>query len=153
MPASKGIQQNAALTKAIATSGQINGKTGEPLPLIDSRSGCSYMAWVLPLTQPNSDKSNQTFSFINELNKQCSLVIIVPLDGTSDHSIDLITQALNVTQAEARLINALMDGTTLTEYALKSKISKNTAKNHLANIYYKTGTTRQAELVAFAYKL
>ena len=149
----KGIQQKAALTKAIATSGEINGKTGEPLPLIDSRSSCSYMAWVLPLNQANSDNSDQTFCFINELNKLCSLVIIVPLDGTSDQTIDLISQTLNVTQAEARLIIALMDGTSPTEYALKSKISKNTVKNHLANIYYKTGITRQAELVAFAYKL
>ncbi len=149
----KGIQQKTVLTKAIATSGQINGKTGEPLSLIDSRSGCSYMAWVLSLSQANSDKSDQGFSFINELNKKCSLIIIVPIDGISDQSIDLIAQTLNVTQAEARLINALMEGTTLTEYALKSKISKNTVKNHLANIYYKTATTRQAELVAFAYKL
>ena len=145
--------QNAAFVNAISTSSQLNDKTGYPVVLNDKQTECSYLAWILPLTQTTSKGSGQSFAFVDELNHKSSMIIIVPIDGTAPYSIAIITQILNVTEAEAQLISALMKGMSPTEYAIKSRVSKNTVKNHLANIYYKTGTTRQAELVALAFKL
>ena len=49
--------------------------------------------------------------------------------------------------AEARLARALLDGETLADYALRVGISEGTARWTLKQVFQKTRTTRQAELV------
>jgi len=54
----------------------------------------------------------------------------------------------NLTPAEARVAIALSEGDRPTEVAARLNISRTTVAFHLSNIYLKTGTNRQAELVA-----
>ncbi|WP_050476068.1 helix-turn-helix transcriptional regulator [Herbaspirillum rhizosphaerae] len=52
-----------------------------------------------------------------------------------------------LTPAETRLAEALLENDTIESYALKSRVSRNTVRTHLASLFAKTGTKRQAELI------
>ena len=53
------------------------------------------------------------------------------------------------TAAESRLAKALLSGQSLTEFIKQAGISINTARKQLAALFAKTGTNRQAALVAW----
>ena len=61
--------------------------------------------------------------------------------------IDLLRSHFGLTPAEARLALHLVAGETLRSAEAKLSISYETARTHLKNIFSKTGTSRQAELV------
>jgi len=71
--------------------------------------------------------------------------------GTSLPSLRLEEQSLGqrygLTRAEAKLLQALVDGGRLTDYADRAGITLNTAKTHLKQIFAKTGSRRQADLI------
>jgi DNA-binding CsgD family transcriptional regulator len=64
-----------------------------------------------------------------------------------NESIDLLRCHFGLTPAEARLALHLVAGETLRSAEVKLSISYETARTHLKNIFNKTGTSRQAELV------
>lgn len=55
-----------------------------------------------------------------------------------------------LTAAEARLLDALVAGDSPGEYAERHRVTRNTVKTQLAQLFAKTGTRRQAELVRMA---
>jgi len=57
-----------------------------------------------------------------------------------------------LTPAEIRLAAYVVHGGTIAGYAKQHAVSRNTARNQLQAIYCKTGTHRQAELVALLLK-
>ena len=61
--------------------------------------------------------------------------------------IDLLRCHFDLTPAEARLALHLVAGEALRSAAVKLSISYETARTYLKNIFRKTGTCRQAELV------
>ena len=64
-----------------------------------------------------------------------------------NESIDLLRCHFDLTPAEARLALHLVAGETLRSAEAKLSITYETARTHLKNIFDKTGTCRQAELV------
>lgn len=58
-----------------------------------------------------------------------------------------------LTPAETRLLEKLGSGCSITEAAVHCEIEVTTARTHLARLFHKTGTSRQAELVALFGKL
>ena len=64
-----------------------------------------------------------------------------------DESIDRLRSHFGLTPAEARLALHLVAGETLRSAEAKLSITYETARTHLKNIFDKTGTCRQAELV------
>jgi DNA-binding CsgD family transcriptional regulator len=64
-----------------------------------------------------------------------------------NESIDLLQSHFGLTPAEARLALHLVAGETLRSAEAKLGITYETARTHLKNIFGKTGTCRQAELV------
>jgi DNA-binding CsgD family transcriptional regulator len=52
-----------------------------------------------------------------------------------------------LTDAEAKLAQFLVEGGTLTSYALTTSLSRNTVRSYLKSIFSKTGANRQAELI------
>ena len=64
-----------------------------------------------------------------------------------NESIELLRSHFGLTPAEARLALHLVAGETLRSAEVKLSISYETARTHLKNIFNKTGTSRQAELV------
>jgi DNA-binding CsgD family transcriptional regulator/PAS domain-containing protein len=71
--------------------------------------------------------------------------------GTPLRSLRLEEQSVarryGLTRAEVRLLQALVDGKRLTDYADSAGITLNTAKTHLKQIFAKTGSRRQADLI------
>ena len=61
--------------------------------------------------------------------------------------IDLLQRHFGLTQAEARVALHLVAGETLRSAEVKLSITYETARTHLKNIFNKTGTSRQAELL------
>jgi len=64
-----------------------------------------------------------------------------------DQPIDRLRCHFGLTPAEARLAVHLVTGESLRSAAAKLSISYETARSQLKNIFNKTGTCRQAELV------
>ena len=64
-----------------------------------------------------------------------------------NESIDLLRCHFGLTPAEARLALHLVAGETLRSAEVKLSMTYETARTHLKNIFNKTGTCRQAELV------
>ena len=73
----------------------------------------------------------------------------------SPRSMDLapVANLYGLSGAETRLLERLARGDSLAEAASALSISQNTAKTHLSHILTKTGTQRQAKLVALINKL
>ncbi|MHA6688896.1 response regulator [Devosia sp. A449] len=61
---------------------------------------------------------------------------------------DILARAFGLTPAEARVALALADGKQPAQIAADLDIARTTVVFHLRNIFQKTGTNRQAELVA-----
>jgi DNA-binding CsgD family transcriptional regulator len=66
-----------------------------------------------------------------------------------NESIELLRCHFGLTPAEARLALHLVAGETLRSAEVKLSITYETARTHLKNIFNKTGTCRQAELLVF----
>lgn len=60
----------------------------------------------------------------------------------------ILTGLFDLTPAEARLATALAGGDTVADYAAKVHVSVPTVRSHLSQVMAKTGTLRQAQLVA-----
>jgi DNA-binding CsgD family transcriptional regulator/PAS domain-containing protein len=58
-----------------------------------------------------------------------------------------LARRYGLTRAEVRLAGALLEGKRLSQYADKAGITRNTAKGYLKQLFNKTGTDRQADLV------
>src|SRR5690348_11800972 len=66
----------------------------------------------------------------------------------STPSIEALRGLFGLTAAEAGVALAIAKGRSLDAIAASHRVSLNTARTHLKNILSKTGTRRQAELVA-----
>lgn len=77
-----------------------------------------------------------------------AILILVDLDSAIAPQIVVLRHAFDLTDAEARIAALLSSGVSLEVVCDWHGIAKETARNHLKSIFAKTGTHRQAELVA-----
>ncbi len=78
---------------------------------------------------------------------------MVDLDECSEPKIETLQAIFGLTKAEARLAIELACGQTLEDIADEHGVSISTARVQLKSIFAKTGTSRQAELVALLTRL
>ncbi len=69
-------------------------------------------------------------------------------ETTGRTPLRVLADAYGLTDSEARLLSALMDGIRLEDAASELRVSVNTVKTHLQNIFRKTDTRRQSELLS-----
>ena len=100
-------------------------------------------AWVLPLDGGLRREFAATFA-------AKAVVFIRELGDTQPFPAELFVRRYAITPAECRLLVLLTQGMTITDAAETLGIALSTAKTHLAHIFDKTGTQRQAELVRLA---
>lgn len=62
-----------------------------------------------------------------------------------------LARLYNLTRAEARLLDALLQGEQISEFANRVGVSANTAKTQLKQLFAKTGTNRQPDLMRQMY--
>mgnify|MGYP000215096553 CR=1 FL=1 len=86
--------------------------------------------------------------------ERLALVNISPVQAMgAGAASDMLASHLGLTQAEARLVLQLMAGRELRDAAARCGITFGTARNYLIRIFRKTGTRRQAALLALAAAL
>jgi DNA-binding CsgD family transcriptional regulator len=81
---------------------------------------------------------------------------MLAIHGNLDASalpLDLLWRAFSLTESEALLAEALLNGATVADYAMEREVSKQTLRNQLVGVMRKTGTRRQAELVSLLTRL
>ena len=81
-----------------------------------------------------------------------ALAIVIDPDRRSTHLGRLLMAIYQLTPAEAIMVNALVSGRSLNDYAAEAKISKETARWRVKQVFSKTGTRRQHELTALVLK-
>jgi DNA-binding CsgD family transcriptional regulator len=73
--------------------------------------------------------------------------VLIETADTPAARIDRLRTRFGLTESEARLALDLADGGSVPAYAAARGISRNTARNQLQQVFEKTDTRRQAELV------
>jgi DNA-binding CsgD family transcriptional regulator len=81
------------------------------------------------------------------------LLLLTEPDAHKQLRPALMRQLYDITEAETRLANALMEGVSTEAYAVRHSLSENTVKSHVKSLLAKTGTNRQAELVALLARI
>src|SRR5262249_41210507 len=76
-----------------------------------------------------------------------AMVIFRDPDEADENWENALARVYRLTPAEARVLAAIVGGSTLSDYADVAGISINTAKTHLRNIFRKTGHSRQGDLI------
>jgi DNA-binding CsgD family transcriptional regulator len=76
-----------------------------------------------------------------------SILFVSDLGSDPDMDLSPIARLYELTPAETRLLEALVRGERVGEYAKQTGITLNTAKSHLKRLFTKTQTSRQCELV------
>jgi DNA-binding CsgD family transcriptional regulator/PAS domain-containing protein len=117
-------------------------RSGIVVPL-KAASGSDLAAWVLPLDGGLRRELGAGFA------ARCAL-FIRELGNTSPFPAELFVRRYAITPAECRVMMLLVQGMTITEAAGMLGISVPTARTHLARLFDKTGTSRQADLVRLA---
>lgn len=80
--------------------------------------------------------------------RQPAVMVFVSDPETRAHTApEVLEQLYNLTTAESRLADQLMQGETLVHASERLGISHNTARTHLQRIYQKTDTSHQGDLV------
>jgi len=115
------------------------GRKGIAVPL-HARDGTRYVANVLPLTSGARRTAGVSYAavatvFVNK----AALDMLSPPEA--------IAKEFQLTQAEIRVLFAVIELANVPEVAAMLGLSQETVKTHLRRLFAKTGTRRQAELV------
>ncbi|MDQ6434369.1 helix-turn-helix transcriptional regulator [Mesorhizobium sp. LHD-90] len=95
-----------------------------------------------------------TIGLIADVFQSTSAILVVSdLDERPLPSTARLRNAFGLTAAEARVASHLSGGHDLDSIADEMKLSRETVRVHLKNIYFKTDTHRQAELVSLVTRI
>ncbi len=102
-----------------------------------------------------ASRGDQNFQLHDAILEPGPLIVLV-VHGTVEAAslpADLLWRAFSLTESEARLAEALANGSTLADFAKAREVSKQTLRNQLVGVMRKTGTRRQSELVSLLTRL
>jgi len=121
---------------------------------------------VLKITPPDSEeryfaiarlasRNGQLYQLHDAILDPGPLVMLIVHGSLEVASLptDLLWRAFSLTDSEANLAEALLNGETLADFAREREVSKQTLRNQLVGVMRKTGTRRQSELVALLTRL
>jgi DNA-binding CsgD family transcriptional regulator len=118
------------------------GGIGVPLPGSDGHLATAH---VLPLAQGDLAEA---------LVPQATAVVFIARESSRAWpDLSVIAQSYRLTRAELRLLNRLLLGETLAEAAAGLQVAVSTVRTHLKGLFAKTGTVRQAQLIALVHRL
>ena len=85
---------------------------------------------------------------------QALAAVFVNEDGPASFvNLDAIARSFEFTASETRLTHQLVTGRTLAEAAAALGVVESTVKTHLQNVFVKTGTSRQVDLITLLHQL
>ncbi|CAH2602780.1 Helix-turn-helix transcriptional regulator [Rhodovastum atsumiense] len=140
------LDETAALRSAVAASDDEAGigRAGLGVPL-GGPADLPALAHVLPLR--GSEHRRRL------LPRAAAAIFVTPPARDHAEGLAAVASRFRLTPAEARLLGHLAAGTGLALAGRALGITEATAKTHLARIFAKTATSRQAELVALVSRL
>ena len=127
----------AALNQAVAAA--VREPQQPAIVTITNRCGERRFLHVVPVTGRARDVFLATAAFA---------VLIEPGRNRVGPLVDVIRQALGLTEREAQIAALLAEGSSLPTIAERLRLGLGTVRNHLKSIFAKTETRRQGELVA-----
>ena len=129
-----------ALQAALSTALGKGGPSRSSLVTVRQPGVAGHLTLTLaPLPYGNAW---QAAAEVDGTGRPCCLVLI------DDGGVSALSRTYRLTPAETRLVEAVVVGKGLTWAAQALGVSRSTAQSHLDNVFQKTGTNRQAELVA-----
>lgn len=96
------------------------------------------LIFVLPLSWSVSPRT---------VHRPVSVLFIVDPDESGQIGADLLREIYGLTPAEARLTQGILFGQSLQEFADAAEVSINTVRTQLKQVFAKTGTRRQVDLM------
>ena len=128
----------AEIEQAQSSSGPL------PAPIIIARQGTP---WLLIEAMPVTSASNDLFEGCR------ALLVVSDLTRPSITDAALLSLVFGLTSAEARLAAAICEGQDINGAAATFGVSRQTLRSQLKTVFAKTGSRRQAELVARAAQI
>lgn len=133
----------AALDEAISAAIAVPGRTG--ILALSSSDGAGYFLQVHPVP----GRAHEVFS------TTAAVAVLIAREPPAERRADisLVGQAFGLTEREIDIAWLLCNGFDLVTISRRLKVSSGTVKTHLKGAFEKTGTRRQAELVALISQL
>jgi DNA-binding CsgD family transcriptional regulator len=112
--------------------------------------------WFLQISRPSGGRplavmmsqfKNDGLAGVEHQQQQLAILFISDLEQDAKAVENVLCQMHGLTAAEARIASMLADGRSLNEICEILEIKQNTARSHLKQVFSKTGTSRQGELV------
>ncbi|MGY4513559.1 helix-turn-helix transcriptional regulator [Bradyrhizobium sp. USDA 3650] len=116
------------------------GRRGMSIPLSTSPRG-RWFAHVLPLTSGDRQKK------VGSLHSAVAAVFVRKTSPASPLPLEALTRFYKLTTSEVRVLDGVMRVSGVRGLADLLGLSQATVKTHLHNVFRKTGTSRQSELV------
>ena len=113
-----------------------------PIPIRFEETRPVMFAWVSSLPLPGNGARPKARRPL----KMASLMITEKSHQKIEK--DILANLFNLTPAEARLLQCLLEGTRPLDYAKRQGVSQNTVRNQLKSIFEKTEVRRQSDLVS-----
>jgi DNA-binding CsgD family transcriptional regulator len=85
---------------------------------------------------------------VNVWTDETSTIILLDLDAHPEPTLEALRRLFGLTAAESQIAVELARGHNLLDIARSRRLSRATIRSHLASLFVKTQTRRQAELVA-----
>ncbi len=137
----------AALVESVRRAGSEPaglGRRGLGIP-VGMENGTPSILHVLPL---------QIGSTLPAVSAQAvAAIFVTPCASRAPAPIEALAALYDLTGAEVRVFNTIAGGQTRVEAARALNLKPSTIKTHLSHIFLKTGTRRQADLVALRASL
>ncbi len=117
----------------------MQGDRAQAIPLLPDPHG-RWFAHVLPLTSGDRQRSAAVHSAI-------AAVFVRRSSPASPPPLEALAKLYKLTASEVRLLDAMMKASGVRALAELLGLTEATVKTHLHNVFRKTGTSRQSELV------
>lgn len=138
-------RDDIALGQAVRVAARPTDARSSQLVIRRSNSPIPQMVSVVPVASANPGAAQHTGGF-HLAARSVSLVFQDAGAGWAG-GLDHLADAFGITAAEARLAGALMNAESLQAYGKRQGVTLHTLRSHMAALFRKTGTRRQAELV------
>jgi DNA-binding CsgD family transcriptional regulator len=115
------------------------GRRGQPIPLSTSSHG-RWFAHVLPLTSGDRRRASELYSAV-------AAVFVRKISPATPLPLEALAKLYRLTVSEIRVLDGVMKVSGVGALADLLGLSQATVKTHLHNVFRKTGTARQSELI------
>jgi DNA-binding CsgD family transcriptional regulator len=107
---------------------------------LTARDGEQFVTHVLPLTSGARRRAGQSYAAV-------AAVFVQKAGHDPSPALEMLAQQFELTPAEVRVLDTIMDHGGVAEVARALKLSPATVRTHLRHVFEKTGVRRQADLV------